>query len=77
MLTRPGTDPSYHFNQGKAKTLIDNSIKFAAAGTTPAGVPQTGLYFALSCYYEDEESAKVEAVSTRCFRYTHLHAKIF
>ncbi|KAF2676428.1 hypothetical protein K458DRAFT_437312 [Lentithecium fluviatile CBS 122367] len=58
-----GTDPSYHFNQGKAKTLIDNSIKFAAAGTTPAGVPQTGLYFALSCYYEDEDSAKVEALS--------------
>lgn len=58
-----GTDPSYHFSQGKAKTLIDNSIQFAAAGTTPAGVPQTGLYFALSCYYEDEESAKVEALS--------------
>ncbi|KAF2264060.1 hypothetical protein CC78DRAFT_253952 [Lojkania enalia] len=58
-----GTDPSYHFSQGKAKTLIDNSIKFAASGTTPTGEPQTGLYFSLSCYYEDEESAKVEALS--------------
>ncbi|KAF2877573.1 hypothetical protein BDV95DRAFT_480741 [Massariosphaeria phaeospora] len=58
-----GTDPTFHFDQGKAKTLIDNSIKFAVAGTTPAGVPQTGLYFALSCYYDDEESAAVAALS--------------
>lgn len=57
-----GTDPTFHFTQGKAKTLIDNSLKFAASGTTPAGVPQTGLYFALSCYYEDMESATVDAV---------------
>ncbi|KAF2796668.1 hypothetical protein K505DRAFT_237150, partial [Melanomma pulvis-pyrius CBS 109.77] len=49
--------------QALEDTLIDNSIKFAAAGTTPAGVPQTGLYYALSCYYESEESAKVEALS--------------
>ncbi|ORX92361.1 hypothetical protein BCR34DRAFT_670044 [Clohesyomyces aquaticus] len=58
-----GTDPSYHFGQGKAKTLIDNSIKFAAAGTTPAGVSQTGLYFSLSCYYGSVDSAKVDALS--------------
>ncbi|KAF2188621.1 hypothetical protein K469DRAFT_565724 [Zopfia rhizophila CBS 207.26] len=58
-----GTDPTFHFTQGKAKTLIDNSIKFAAAGTTPAGVPQTGLYFSLSCYYDREDSSKVEPLS--------------
>jgi len=58
-----GTDPSFHFSQGKAKTLIDNSIKFAAAGTTPSGEHQTGLYFALSCYYESDATSKVEALS--------------
>ncbi|KAF2727637.1 hypothetical protein EJ04DRAFT_478718 [Polyplosphaeria fusca] len=58
-----GTDPSFHFSREGAKTLIDNSLKFAAAGTTPAGVPQTGLYFSLSCYYEDEESSAVSALS--------------
>lgn len=57
-----GTDPTYHFSRDGAQTLIDNSIKFAAAGTTPAGVHQTGLYFALSCYYQNEDSANVKAV---------------
>ncbi|OCK79323.1 hypothetical protein K432DRAFT_426610 [Lepidopterella palustris CBS 459.81] len=58
-----GTDPSFHFGTGKAQTLIDNSINFAAAGKTSAGVPQTGLYLALSCYYNDVDSAKVDALS--------------
>jgi hypothetical protein len=63
MLIPLGTDPSFHFGRDGAKTLIDNSLKFAAAGKTPAGVPQTGLYFSLSCYYEDVDSSPVAAVS--------------
>ncbi|KAF2113257.1 hypothetical protein BDV96DRAFT_601437 [Lophiotrema nucula] len=58
-----GTDPSFHFGQGKAKTLIDNSLAFAVAGKNPAGVPQTGLYFALSCFWHSVDSAKVDALS--------------
>jgi len=43
--------------------LIDNAIRFAASGKTSTGVSQTGLYFALSCYYQSVASAKVDALS--------------
>jgi cysteine-rich repeat protein len=58
-----GTDTSFHFAQGGAKTLIDNSVNFAAAGKDTAGNSLTGLYFALSCYYDSVESATVDALS--------------
>ncbi|QSZ37070.1 hypothetical protein DSL72_009162 [Monilinia vaccinii-corymbosi] len=59
-----GTDPTFHFSaQPGAKVLIDNSINFAAAAKSLAGAQQTGLYFALSCYYNDVDSAKVESLS--------------
>jgi hypothetical protein len=54
-----GTDPSYHTYVGidGARTLIENSIKFAAAGTG------TGMYFALSCYYHAVDTATVDVLS--------------
>lgn len=52
-----GTDPTYHDGRTGAVTLIQNSIKFAAAGAS------TGLYFALSCYYNDVDVAPVDALS--------------
>ncbi|KAH0536868.1 hypothetical protein FGG08_006299 [Glutinoglossum americanum] len=59
-----GTDPSYHFGQGGAQTLIDNAIKFAAAGKSLDGSTSlTGLYFALSCYYGAVDSSPVSALS--------------
>ncbi|CAD6443788.1 8bcf3064-1716-408a-ac63-72c27c15d1e4 [Sclerotinia trifoliorum] len=59
-----GTDPTFHFSaQPGAKVLIDNSIKFAASGKSLAGAQQTGLYYALSCYYNGVDSAKVESLS--------------
>jgi cysteine-rich repeat protein len=54
-----GTDPTFHSSsEPGAVTLIDNSIKFAASG---AG--GTGLYFALSCYYANVDSANVDALA--------------
>ncbi|TGO32632.1 hypothetical protein BHYA_0300g00050 [Botrytis hyacinthi] len=59
-----GTDPTFHFSaQPGAKVLIDNSIKFAASAKSLAGTQQTGLYYALSCYYNNVDSAKVESLS--------------
>jgi cysteine-rich repeat protein len=59
-----GTDPTFHSGRPGATTLIDNSIRFAAAGVSPStGLFQTGLYFALSCYYQDVDSQKVDALS--------------
>ncbi len=53
-----GTDPTFHSDaQPGAVTLIDNSIRFAAAGSG------TGLYFALSCYYTAVDTATVDALS--------------
>jgi cysteine-rich repeat protein len=79
-----GTDPSYHFGTGGAQTLIDNSIKFVASGKTPGGVDQTGLYFALSCYYDSIDSSTVDALSAfgdftvrgnlNCYNQAHLVA---
>jgi cysteine-rich repeat protein len=43
--------------------LIDNAIRFAASGVSSTGQPLTGLYFALSCYYQDVDSATVDALS--------------
>ncbi len=54
-----GTDPTLHSGgQPGAVTLIDNSIRFAASGSGG-----TGLYFSLSCYYTDDASATVDALS--------------
>ncbi|KAI9640172.1 hypothetical protein NHQ30_011409 [Ciborinia camelliae] len=59
-----GTDPTYHFAaQPGAQVLIDNSIQFAAAAKSLAGAQQTGLYYALSCYYNNVDSATVESLS--------------
>lgn len=59
-----GTDPTYHFGaQPGAKVLIDNAIQFAAAAKTSGGAFQTGLYFALSCYYNSVDSADVTLLS--------------
>jgi hypothetical protein len=76
-----GTDPSFHSYGGEAgaTTLIENSIKFAAAG------PSTGLYFALSCYYHRVGSAEIAALSyfgkfvvrgnLNCYNGAHIVAK--
>ncbi|CZR67440.1 related to glucan 1,4-alpha-glucosidase [Phialocephala subalpina] len=59
-----GTDPSYHFSsEPGAGALIDNAIKFSAAGKSSTGVSQTGLYFALSCYYDSVDTATVDTLS--------------
>ncbi|OAL32392.1 hypothetical protein AYO22_00414 [Fonsecaea multimorphosa] len=52
-----GADQSNHDSQGVAgaAVLIDNSIKFAAAGVSASGSSQTGLYFSLSQYYDTAE----------------------
>lgn len=53
-----GTDPTLHSGaQPGAVTLIDNSVRFAASGS------ETGLYFSLSCYWSNTESATVDALS--------------
>ncbi|KIW97715.1 uncharacterized protein Z519_01299 [Cladophialophora bantiana CBS 173.52] len=48
-----GADQSNHdsFGVAGAAVLIDNSIKFAAAGVSPTGSSQTGFYLSLSQYY--------------------------
>jgi cysteine-rich repeat protein len=43
--------------------LIDDAIKFAAAGVSPTGQSQTGLYFALSHYYDTVDNATVTPLS--------------
>jgi cysteine-rich repeat protein len=59
-----GTDPSYHFGiSAGAKVLIDNAIKFSASGVSPTGSSLTGLYFALSCYYDSVDTATVDVLS--------------
>ncbi|PSR79859.1 hypothetical protein BD289DRAFT_340589, partial [Coniella lustricola] len=53
-----GTDPGYHSSsRDGALTLIDNGIRFAASGNG------TGLYFALSCYYDAVDAATVDSLS--------------
>ncbi|KAK7745930.1 hypothetical protein SLS53_002649 [Cytospora paraplurivora] len=53
-----GTDPSFHASSRPgALTLIDDGVEFAAAGNG------TGLYFALSCYYDSVASSTVDALS--------------
>lgn len=53
-----GTDPVYHAPvTSGALTLIDDGVRFATAGNG------TGLYFALSCYYETVESSTVDSLS--------------
>lgn len=53
-----GTDPGFHSSsRDGAITLIDDAIQFAASGNG------TGLYFALSCYYDSVDSATVDSLS--------------
>lgn len=49
-----GTDPSFHRAIGGATTLMDRSLKFAAAEKG-----KTGLYASLSCYYADAPETTV------------------
>ena len=53
-----GTDPDFHSSSRPgATTLIDDGVRFAASGNG------TGLYFALSCYYDSISSSTVNALS--------------
>ncbi|KAH8757383.1 hypothetical protein F5883DRAFT_620167 [Diaporthe sp. PMI_573] len=53
-----GTDPTFHSSsQPGALTLIDDAVLFSASGNG------TGLYFALSCYYDSVDSATVDSLS--------------
>lgn len=53
-----GTDPTFHSSsQPGALTLIDDAVSFSASGNG------TGLYFALSCYYDSVDSATVDSLS--------------
>ncbi|CAG8983527.1 hypothetical protein HYALB_00004328 [Hymenoscyphus albidus] len=54
-----GADQSNHAKD----VLIENSIKFAAAGKALSGASQTGLYFSLSQYYDTIEVSNVDALS--------------
>ncbi|OAP63142.1 hypothetical protein AYL99_02369 [Fonsecaea erecta] len=52
-----GADQSNHDSYGVAgaAVLIENSIKFAAAGVSSSGTSQTGFYLSLSQYYNTAE----------------------
>jgi cysteine-rich repeat protein len=74
-----GTDPSNHYGGPPgAGVLIDNAIKFAAAGAS------TGLYFALSHYYDTVDNAIVTSLSEfgdfevrgnlQCYNVAHIVA---
>lgn len=53
-----GTDPGFHSSsRDGALTLIDDAVKFAASGNG------TGLYFSLSCYYNDDDTITVDSLS--------------
>lgn len=56
-----GTDPGYHATvdpiAAGAMQLIDDGVNFATAGNG------TGLYFAVSCYYETASEATIDALS--------------
>lgn len=53
-----GTDPTFHSSSRPgALTLIDDAVLFSASGNG------TGLYFALSCYYDSVDSATVDSLS--------------
>ncbi|CAK7272139.1 hypothetical protein SEPCBS119000_004968 [Sporothrix epigloea] len=53
------TDTTYHAStQSGAVALMKDGIRFAASGT--AG---TGLYLSLSCYYDDQSFATVDALA--------------
>ncbi|KUI58262.1 hypothetical protein VP1G_05525 [Cytospora mali] len=53
-----GTDPSFHASSRPgALTLIDDGVRFSASGNG------TGLYFALSCYYDSVAASTVNALS--------------
>lgn len=53
-----GTDPSFHASSRPgALTLIDDGVRFSVAGNG------TGLYFALSCYYDAVAASTVDSLS--------------
>lgn len=53
-----GTDPGFHSSsRDGAITLMNDGVQFAASGNG------TGLYFALSCYYDAVDSATVGSLS--------------
>lgn len=53
-----GTDPGYHSSsRDGALTLIDDAVAFAASGNG------TGLYFSLSCYYNNADTTTVDSLS--------------
>lgn len=53
-----GTDPGFHSSSRKgAITLMNDAVQFSASGNG------TGLYFALSCYYDAVDSATVDSLS--------------
>ena len=53
-----GTDPTYHSStRPGAKALMTDSVKFAGLGNG------TGMYMAMSCYYQAQERANVESLS--------------
>lgn len=53
-----GTDPGFHSSsRDGALTLIDDGVNFAASGNG------TGLYYALSCYYDSVDAATVDSLS--------------
>ncbi|KAK2610405.1 hypothetical protein N8I77_003837 [Diaporthe amygdali] len=53
-----GTDPTFHSSSRPgALTLIDDAVLFSASGNG------TGLYFALSCYYDSVDTATVDSLS--------------
>lgn len=53
-----GTDPGFHSSSREgAITLMNDAVQFSASGNG------TGLYFALSCYYDAVDSATVDALS--------------
>jgi len=53
-----GTDPTYHSStRPGAISLIDDGVKFAAAGNG------TGMYFSMSCYYDSQTESTVNSLS--------------
>ncbi|KJR87431.1 uncharacterized protein SPSK_01382 [Sporothrix schenckii 1099-18] len=64
-----GTDTTYHAStRPGAVALMNDGIRFAASGgtedqTTHRPHPATGLYFSLSCYYDDQPFSTVDALT--------------
>jgi len=74
-----GTDPTYHSStRPGAKALMTDAVKFAGLGKG------TGMYMAMSCYYDAQTEAVVEPLSEfgtftcrgrlACYNHAHLVA---